>query len=484
MRRFFLFVLLAGSWVRAQTPIEDDWDALYIGNGKVGYSHTVITKVQENGQELIQVHVESDVNMQRFGQTAGMKSNQNSFETSTGKVVRLDNQTDMGAQVVRVKGTLVGNEMRLVMSTSGMDVPQSIPWGDDILGPYAQSAIVRKHLSTTGDAFQIRMFLPDANRVTTMKVNVGPLEETPMLEGTRKLRHLESDMDVLPGVKTISWVDDSGDAIKTFTDVVGGMSTYRVTKDVALAEPTKVAHDFGLSTMVKMDKPIPHAFERPEIVYRIRVDGDDAEKLFAQDEHQKFSRNAKGDLLLSVHRVAADAPPSSPQSAGPEFLKPNNYLQSNDPKIVAIAAEITKSESDPWKRALKMEVWVHDHIQKKNYSTGFATAAEVAQNLEGDCTEHSVLLAALARAAGIPSRVATGFLYVEAENAFGGHMWTEVFVNQKWIPLDATLGRGPVGGTHIKVADSSLDGVDAMLSFFPILRIVNKVHIEAVDAPL
>ena len=41
-----------------------------------------------------------------------------------------------------------------------------------------------------------------------------------------------------------------------------------------------------------------------------------------------------------------------------------------------------------------------------------ATAAEVARSREGDCTEHAVLLAALARARGIPARVAMGLVYV------------------------------------------------------------------------
>jgi hypothetical protein len=127
MRRAWFLFFAAIAIARAQAPLEDDWDALYIGKDKVGYSHTVVTKVQENGQDLIRVRVESDVNMQRFGQAAGMKSDQISYETAAGQVVRMENKTNMGAQVVEVKGALVGKEMKLIMSTSGMDVPQSIP---------------------------------------------------------------------------------------------------------------------------------------------------------------------------------------------------------------------------------------------------------------------------------------------------------------------------------------------------------------------
>ena len=39
----------------------------------------------------------------------------------------------------------------------------------------------------------------------------------------------------------------------------------------------------------------------------------------------------------------------------------------------------------------------------------------------------TVLLAALARARGIPSRAAVGLVYVGALKGFGYHMWTEVW---------------------------------------------------------
>ncbi len=55
----------------------------------------------------------------------------------------------------------------------------------------------------------------------------------------------------------------------------------------------------------------------------------------------------------------------------------------------------------------------------------------------------------------IPSRVAVGLVYVTEPPSFGGHMWTEVFVNGKWIPLDATLGKGGIAADHIKFADTN-----------------------------
>jgi hypothetical protein len=113
-----------------------------------------------------------------------------------------------------------------------------------------------------------------------------------------------------------------------------------------------------------------------------------------------------------------------------------------------------------------------------------ASAAEVAKSLSGDCTEHACLLAALCRARQIPSRVAVGLMYVPRDSAFGGHMWTEVYVRGRWVPLDGTLGRGHVGGDHIKFRDSALeDGGegDGLAAFVPVVNALAQMRIEVLE---
>ena len=66
----------------------------------------------------------------------------------------------------------------------------------------------------------------------------------------------------------------------------------------------------------------------------------------------------------------------------------------------------------PGRSALRIEKYVWRKIAKKNYTITFATASQVAENLEGDCRQHAVLAAAMCRAAGVPSRTAVGLVYV------------------------------------------------------------------------
>jgi transglutaminase-like putative cysteine protease len=131
-----------------------------------------------------------------------------------------------------------------------------------------------------------------------------------------------------------------------------------------------------------------------------------------------------------------------------------------------------------------MEKYVHEQLSKKDFSTALASAAEVAESLQGDCTEHAVLLAAMLRAQKIPSRIAVGLVYADGLSAFGGHMWTEVLLGETWVPLDATLGRGGIGPAHIKLAESSFadDGPAPVTAFLPLLKILGQMQIEVVRA--
>lgn len=79
-------------------------------------------------------------------------------------------------------------------------------------------------------------------------------------------------------------------------------------------------------------------------------------------------------------------------------------------------------------------------IPDKTLARGWDLASRVASSGSGDCTEHAVLLTALARAAGRPARVALGLLLVQQTgrvHAFG-HAWSELFQDGHWVPVDAT----------------------------------------------
>ena len=116
-----------------------------------------------------------------------------------------------------------------------------------------------------------------------------------------------------------------------------------------------------------------------------------------------------------------------------------------------------------------------------------ASAAETARTRRGDCTEHGVLLAAMLRAAGIPSRVACGLIYVDgfvgSENIFGYHMWAEALLDvhgqPTWVDLDATLGpEAAFDAAHIALTVTALADGQPQDALVTLATIIGRLRIK------
>ena len=146
-------------------------------------------------------------------------------------------------------------------------------------------------------------------------------------------------------------------------------------------------------------------------------------------------------------------------------------IQSKDSKIVSMAKEIVRDEKDTLKRARLIYDWVYRNIRKTPAIT-IPMAAEVLRSRRGDCNEHTTLYTALARAAGIPTRIALGLTY--KDGFFYYHAWPEIFIGQ-WIAIDPTLGQFPADAAHIRITSGEID------KQMQILSVIGKIKIEGLE---
>ena len=99
----------------------------------------------------------------------------------------------------------------------------------------------------------------------------------------------------------------------------------------------------------------------------------------------------------------------------------------------------------------------------------------------GDCNEHTALYVAMARALGLPARVAVGLVYLRG--AFYYHAWAEVWIDEApgrglWLPVDPTLDEFPADATHVRLARGGLDRQTA------ILALVGQAKLEVLEVTL
>jgi hypothetical protein len=261
------------------------------------------------------------------------------------------------------------------------------------------------------------------------------------------------------------------------------VTSYKSTRAEALSGSTamEAGIDFGFATLLKVEG-LTDARAKKAVTYKLTFKDKTAADDFPSSGGQKVL-SREGDVLTV--RVERKTPPADAK-AGPaaeEFTKPNGFVQSDDPEIVKVAKEVGGKIADPWKRCQELERWVRANMNTSaekgaDFSVAFSTAADTVRSKRGDCSEFSVLLSALCRAAGVPARSAMGLVYVESLKAFGYHMWTEVNIGGEWYALDGTIGEGSVGGEHLKIIDGSLKGASAMSALLPIVQVMGKLDIK------
>jgi hypothetical protein len=117
-------------------------------------------------------------------------------------------------------------------------------------------------------------------------------------------------------------------------------------------------------------------------------------------------------------------------------------IDTQDSTVKSVANSIRSASNTPYEVAKNVAIWMADneHIAYGKPS-GLAsnvnkTPSEVLSSGEGDCIELSTLYASVCRAAGVPTRIVWAF--TENKTSPFGHVWTEFYDGEKWIPVDMT----------------------------------------------
>jgi transglutaminase-like putative cysteine protease len=127
-------------------------------------------------------------------------------------------------------------------------------------------------------------------------------------------------------------------------------------------------------------------------------------------------------------------------------------VQADDPRIQTLANELTAKARSPRARVQAIMDWMAANIEKRPVLS-LPDAVNTLTQRMGDCNEHAVLLAALARAAGIPTQIEAGLVYQRGR--FYYHAWNRVHLG-RWVTVDALMGQMPADVTHIRLARGDL----------------------------
>ena len=248
-----------------------------------------------------------------------------------------------------------------------------------------------------------------------------------------------------------------------------GLRIEMVTCDQACAQAPSQAPEFFTQLLIPAPALPRTALQSP---VHYRLSGVDVDAL-PRTGHQQVRES---ELWIDPAGLSeADEPADLAR-----HLAPTAWLQADHDEIRQLAERaLGNAKKPPAERMQAAENYVRQYIQGKTLSVGYASALEVSRNRRGDCTEHALLLAAIGRAGGIPTRVLTGFARVEqfagADQVFVPHAWMEAWVDGGWRGYDAALGG--FGSGHIALAVGDGDPT----RFYATLDLLTRLRVDTAE---
>lgn len=142
-------------------------------------------------------------------------------------------------------------------------------------------------------------------------------------------------------------------------------------------------------------------------------------------------------------------------SALAPYLQPTVCVESDAPAVRAFTARVTEGAADARERAVRLFYAVRDEIRYDPYGVvlteEFLRASSVLERGAGFCVAKAVVLAAGARAVGIPARLGfsdvrnhltTERLRVQmGTDVFAFHGFTELHLDGRWVKATPTFNR-------------------------------------------
>ncbi len=471
-------LLLLCPWVAAQG--QTDYLAAFIDGKKVGYA--IHTRLVEGGK----VSTTDDVSLtiSRVGIPITVQMVEKTIETSDGKPLGFESVQLLGGMTMRVAGTMEPNGAISLVSTSlGQQTRSTMPWPKGAVMSEGLRLLTLQKGLKTGVQYTASVFSPSLMQALDAKVTLGAKKPVDLLGRVVTLTEMTTQMSV-PGageVANTSYVDENLEALKTVTPIAGmRVELVACEKEFALGKIDAV--EMIGNMFVKSPTPLNDLASVGSIQYWL-APTPDANLVIPATDNQKVQRLENGRVLLTIEPVAAAGGTFPYKGDDPKLLeavKPTRYLQCDRKEIIDLARKAVGDAKDAAQAARRIESFAAQYIENKSLSVGYASAAEVVASRQGDCSEFAVLTAALCRAVGIPAQVVVGVAYVSefaGQEGFGGHAWTQAYIQGKWVGLDAAFkssGRGGYDAGHIALAVGNGDPGD----FFNIATALGRFKIE------
>ena len=451
---------------------EKHWYGIYLQGQKSGYALMEAGEAEAEGKKAIEFRLRARIKITALGQKQDLRIDESRVYLRSGPVHRIATRFWTEASDVEVSAVVRGDKLVLNSRMGALTSQKELPAPTESLRDAVAADRLAQPDAKIGDSVTIRQFEPTMQKEFDGVLTLKGRKEITFNGVPTKVAIIEMALPAM-GLRSSMFVNEQGTPLEL---TVAQMFTLRL-------EPEKQAKDIRYSSdlirmgCVKLD---PHPRNVPAIkAIRFHITGIDDPKLLLDDARQTWTRQADGS-----HVVASKVPAFEPKQTATlpvdraqfaDELAPSLFVQSADERVVKLAKQLVGEERNAWEAARKINRWLYKNIRKVG-TAALSNAVETLESKAGDCTEHTVLFVALARAAGIPAREVAGVTAIEGGEGLYYHAWPEVWVG-RWVAMDPTLGQDVADATHIKFAEGGAD------QLFRIVALFGRIQAKVLDPP-
>lgn len=456
--------------VWAKIP-SDEWMGIYMAGQKMGYTHTTVNNANYQGRDCYKIESLVRTRLVLLGTDVQQDIRTVVFTDKNYSPLYESFEMASGGRKTEVRATFSERDVQCSVITESGKSNKIVPLNGIKLIDNSMSALGSDTLKV-GQKSNLHYFNP-------LTLSVDNLDVEVLRQETIEVKNKTYDTFVLSSVTPMgtvtSWQLEDGSMVKSVAMMNLTMLTESADEAVSGVDSSDYTPptDLAILTSVKTNIDIPNSNKLQKLV--VRISGDLDPKLVISDQRQKakwISKNANSQIVeYTIDAGSFDPNKSSnlpiTNTDFAEYLKPTQYLESDSPSIKAKAADIVGNEKSAYMAASKIRSWVSSNMKAQADIGIPRPSVDVLSKRAGVCRDYAVLFGALARAAGIPTKVVAGLVYMNGN--FYYHAWNEAWCG-KWVPFDATIKTNYVDATHIKLAEGDATNMFEMAKMFGNIR--------------
>jgi hypothetical protein len=452
----------------ATLPFSEYWTGIVFNGEKIGFTHFTIRK--DAGTGNYEIRSEASFVLRFLG--IEKKVHLQSRDVVGGDLTLVDfaYEYHMDGSELRLTGRRESGELAATIVAGGRPNEQRLP----VEGKLYPSSVIALypvlHGLEIGREHNYRVYNGETQAMASVAQRITGYERSDLFPGNAF--KVETAMH---GQRVTTWIGPDGRPVFELA-LRGAMISFledsaSATRYLALASLNKKESLVEYS-LVRPDRPI----DNPRAVSALRVALSGADRLPPSDAWQRCSAERQ-EINCEMGRTIG----ARDSGAGPlqeqlraRYLQPSITVPSRDPSIRRLADAIVGGAASTEERIERILRWLDHNIEKAPLDV--FSALDVLQQRKAECQGHAYLYTALARAAGVPTRVVNGLVYSEELRGFLYHSWTESLVGSHWQVVDPTFGQTVADATHIKLIEG-----ENLADLMPLLDWVGKVKIRVLE---